>query len=147
MSKLPTTAAVLLLIGSLSPAVFRLSSASGFGPAILALSFSRSSPLNTPNEYRFNEHGRVTGIRRDVYDGAIPWAVGALIVQGLFWIPAIMIFARLYRERTPLDWRGPTFVVIGVLIWLAPEVSWFWQYEIVEQACWRRRRDSVPVPC
>jgi hypothetical protein len=126
MSKSLTTAAVLVLIGSLSPAVFRLLSASGFGPAILALSFSRSSPLNTPSEYRFNDHGTVIGIRRDVYDGTISWAVGALIVQGLFWMPAMMLLATHYRKRTPLHWQDLAFGVTGVFIWLASEFSSFW---------------------
>ena len=125
VSKSFTIAALLILLGSLPAAVFRLSSSSGFGAAVLVVGFSRSSPLNTSEEYRFNEHGRIVGIRRKVYERAVGWALGALILQGMLWMPALAIFARLYRERTALDWRGLALLVVGVLIWLASEASSF----------------------
>jgi hypothetical protein len=121
-----TVAAMLIFLGALPSATFRLASSSGFGPAVLALSFSRSSTLNTPTEYRFDNHGRLVAIRRDAYDRTIVWAVAALTIQTLCWMPACFILVRLYRHRAPLHWRGLALLIVGVVVWLVSEWSSFY---------------------
>lgn len=120
-----TIAGLLILTGALASGLFRLESSSGFGPDIMALSFSRSSPLNTRTEYRINEHGTIIGIRREIYDRRIRWAVVTLIVQGLCLIPAMVILIRLSVKKTRLHWQELVLILLGVVIWLASEGSSF----------------------
>ena len=121
--KLFTLAGMLILIGSLAPCAFRIASPSGFGPTIQAVSFKRAAALNTKQEYRFNNHGKIVGIPKGVYDKTIGWAYAALAIQFLFWLPAILIIATVGITKAEMSWSGLLYGVPGMIIWIISEFS------------------------
>lgn len=121
--RLFTLAGILILMGSLAAGTFRVASPSGFGPTIQAFSFRRAAALNTKQELRFNNHGKIVGIPKGVYDKTIGWAYATLAIQLLFWVPAIMIIGTLGIAKAEMSWTGLLYGVPGVIIWIIAEFS------------------------
>ena len=121
--RLFTVLALIYLFGALIGIGFRFVNTSGHGAFILWASYSRSSELNTPDEYRYSNHGTIIAIKREVYEENIPWAVAALIVQGLCWLPASLLMSLEYARTKRLPLIGTLIIVLGFLGWLMSEVS------------------------
>ena len=121
--KLFTLAGILILIGSLAPGTFRVASSSGFWAMILAVSFSKTSDLNTADQYCFNNHGKIVGIQKEMHDSSVGWAYLTLAIQFLFWLPAILIIALLRINKDVLGWKGLLYGAPGFLIWIISEFS------------------------
>ena len=114
---------MLYLAGSLVAVGFRLLNTSGHGAFILWASYSRSSNLNTAEEYRCNNHGTIIAIKREVYEANIPWAIATLVVQFVCWSPASLLMCLEYERTKRLPWVGTLIIVLGFATWLVSEVS------------------------
>ena len=121
--RLFTRLALLYLAGSLVAIGFRLINTSSHGAFILWASYSRSSELNTPEAYRYNNHGTIIAIKREVYEANIPWAIATLLVQGLCWLPASLLMCWEYARTRRLPLIGTLIIVLSFLVWLVSEVS------------------------
>jgi len=115
--------ALLYLAGCLLGIGFRLVNTSGHGAFILWASYSRSSKLNTPEEYRYNNHGSIIGIKREVYEANIHWAEAVLILQILCWLPASILFCWEKGRKKRIPWIVTLIIVLGFIAWMVSEVS------------------------
>ena len=118
-----TLAGILILLGALAAGTFRVANPSGYGPTILAMSFSKASGLNTEDQYRFNNHGKIVGIEKELYDKSVGWAYVTLGIQLLFWLPAILIIAVIGIKKDEMSWSGLLYGVPGIIIWIIAEFS------------------------
>jgi hypothetical protein len=121
--KLFTLAGILILMGALAAGVFRVANSSGYGPTILAISFSKASGLNSEDQYSFNNHGKIVSIEKELYDKSIWWAYMTLGIQFLFWLPAVLIIALVGIRKDEMSWSGLLYGVPGIIIWIIAEFS------------------------
>jgi cytochrome b561 len=79
--------------------------------------------LNTAEEYRFNNHGTIIGIERRLYDQNIHWAIAALVIQWVCWIPVMPFLMRLNQWKMSTHWQGGLLLLVGIGVWLLSEWS------------------------
>ena len=115
--------ALLYLVGSLVAIGFRLVNTSGHGAFILWASYSRSSELNTPEEYRFNNHGTIIRVKRELYEANIPWAIATLVVQFVCWLSGSLLMCREYQRTKTLPWAGTLIIILAFAVWAVSEIS------------------------